>query len=125
MSHIIYSADSIARQLQRGVLYCSFKTPQTDPISEFTNSGYEKNETRIAFLKFLESHKIEYQRCAPCEPTEGNGWLVGYFGHIFVDVPYDVENPQYKLVQQFLEHDDGTMRYEDTNFYYVSLEECS
>ena len=123
---LIYPADQIARQLQRGVLYVAFGGPETDAddpyFLENMFEGYKRNVIRPKFLEFLDSHKIEHQHCLPCEPVKGSGLICGYFGHIYVNVIYNVDDPNYQLVQQFLEHDDGTMRYEDVNFYYLSLE---
>jgi hypothetical protein len=47
-----------------------------------------------------------------------------YAGQVFIDVPFDEANPQYQKVQAFLEHPDGTMRFDDVKFYVVPLEDA-
>jgi hypothetical protein len=40
----------------------------------------------------------------------------------FIDVPYDASNATYQAVQAFLEYPDGTIRFDDVNFWVVSIE---
>ncbi len=45
-----------------------------------------------------------------------------YAGEIFIDVPFDDTDTQYRKVQAFLEHPDGEMRFDDVRFYVVTLQ---
>ena len=44
-----------------------------------------------------------------------------YAGEIFIDVPFDETDSQYRKLQAFLEHADGTSRFDDVRFFVVSL----
>ncbi|MFL9913987.1 hypothetical protein PQR75_00980 [Paraburkholderia fungorum] len=47
-----------------------------------------------------------------------------YAGEVFIDVPFDAVEPQYQKVQAFLEHPDGSMRFDDVKFYVVPLQDA-
>ena len=45
-----------------------------------------------------------------------------YAWQVYIDVPYDLNNPTYQDVQAFLEYPDGTMRFVDVKFWILSLD---
>ncbi|MBU9454253.1 hypothetical protein KTE10_10405 [Burkholderia multivorans] len=45
-----------------------------------------------------------------------------YAGEIFIDVPFDETDSEYRKVKAFLEHPDDTMRFDDVRFYVVTLQ---
>lgn len=55
------------------------------------------------------------------EASEEAG-LDSYNGFLYVDVPYDVDNEDFKKLSAYLEHPDGTMRFDDMIFAYFPLE---
>jgi hypothetical protein len=48
--------------------------------------------------------------------------ICSYAGQIYLNVPYDVDDYDYKRVQTFLEHPDGSMRFDGVKFWIVSLQ---
>ncbi len=45
-----------------------------------------------------------------------------YFGDVYIDIPFDENDPQYLIVQDYLENSDGTMRDKQVYFCYLPLE---
>lgn len=43
---------------------------------------------------------------------------------IYIDVPFDENDPQYQQVQAYMEHADGSMRFPTVKFWYLPLEKA-
>jgi hypothetical protein len=50
--------------------------------------------------------------------------MISYRGQIYLDIAYDLDNPLYRRVQDFLEHEDGSMLFADTKFWLLSLKKA-
>lgn len=122
MPQLIEHIDAIARQKQRGVLYLEFhpgkKWDQKD--RSWLEYDWRRDVRRTEVIKWFDEHGIAWQICAHF----ANECIIEccYLGDIYIDVPYDEDNPQYKLVSNYLENPDGTMRDENIRFYYLPLE---
>jgi len=114
MPQLIEHIDAIARKLQRDVLYLTFSREHRQ---QQTASKEPTNRTRI--IAWLDQEKIAWQECGPVASENS---FSSYAGQIFIDTPFDETNEQYLKVQAFLEHPDGTMRFEGVCFYVVPLE---
>lgn len=117
MPQLIDYIDKIAREKNRDVLYLLFKRKKNDRSFFF---DYQSCKRRNLVIKWLEKNHIHYYPCMG-EASEEAG-LDSYNGFLYVDVPYDVENEDFKKLSAYLEHPDGTMRYDDMIFAYFPLE---
>ncbi|CAN0624495.1 conserved protein of unknown function [Burkholderia multivorans] len=106
--------DSIGRRLKRDVLYLAFVRAER-PHRE----DYRRLDSRLRILQWFDREGIHWRECGPyaSETT-----IRPYAGEIFIDVPFDEHDAQYRKVQAFLEHPDGTMRFDDVKFYVVTLD---
>jgi hypothetical protein len=114
MPQLLEHIDAIARKLKRDVLYLDFEKAKRPHYND-----YRQLESRIRILQWLDSEHIHWCECGPyaSETT-----MRSYAGEIFLDVPFDETDTQYRKVQAFLEHPDGSMRFDDVNFYIVTLQ---
>lgn len=116
MPQILQTIDKIARDKQRDVLLVSFYKHGTNRF-ELLDSGwkYEQCNERIEFIQWLEKNHINYQKCFLSNSAP-------YLGEIYLDVPYDVLNPKYQILCQYLENPDGSLKVLDLPWYVLSLE---
>ncbi len=101
--------DYIARAEQRDVACVMF----FDPRKPFPKSlSAAQQALRSAFIQFLEDHSILWCECL--DPGSENLLPYSYRGSLYIDVPYDVANPAFRLVADYLRTPGGEPRYEDT-----------
>lgn len=118
--------EDLALQKQRDVVLVIFYRHLKDwlvrrPHSEVVN--WDKHPIRSRVIKFLDENDINYQ------PTMGTfdsdlAEFDIYAGCLYIDVPFDEDDPQYQKVQRFLEFKDGTSRFEHTIFCYCRLSDA-
>ncbi|WP_341313486.1 hypothetical protein WN982_19225 [Paraburkholderia sp. IMGN_8] len=114
MPQLLEHIDAIARELNRDVLYLEFlKAPRPH------RADYKSLETRMLIVQWLDSEGIEWRECGQ---LASETVMRSYAGEIFINVPFDETDNRYRKVQAFLEHPDGTMRFEDVRFYVVELQ---
>lgn len=118
---LIEHIDAIARQKQRDVLYLCFypllKGPDDDSWRLY---DFRQDVRRTEVIKWFEDHGIAWQLCGPV--ASEHGFAGPYLGDIYIDVPFDENDPQYQLVRDYIENPDETMRYENVRWYYLPLE---
>ncbi len=122
MPQIIEHIDAIARKKQRDVLYLEFSPePNEDDMWGDDNGCYSfKDDTiRQKILEDLTKMGVSWSSCG--EFADEN-YMAGYCGQIYLDVPFDKELPLYQKLEQYLEHPDGTMRFDNVRFYVLPLE---
>lgn len=109
--------DAIARKKQRTVLYITFHPPTV--FEDLGVYNFERDPNRERVIAWLEEHNIKWQECGPvaCENFDSC-----YLGEIYIDVPFDENDPVYQMVRDYLENADGTMRDERVCFYYLPLD---
>lgn len=74
---------------------------------------------RDQVLAWFDANGIPWQQCGPfADPRV----MAHYLGQVYLDVPYDESLPEYRVVRDFLEHPDGSMRHEGVRFYAMSLQ---
>lgn len=117
MPMLIPYMDKIAREKQRDILLLSFENTSNHPEILFDMDKYEDYKPRIDVISWLEDNKIDWQRCA----YQGE---MGYSGIIYVDVPFDLNDPLYKKLAEHLENSDGTMKIDGVRFLYLPLEKA-
>lgn len=114
MPSLIEHIDAIARAKKRDVLFLTFtRNGKRD------SSRYERNESRIQILQWLDAMGIRWE---PCGEIASEYRFASYDGGVYIEVPLDVDNPDYLKLAAFLEYPDGTMRFADTQFFALSLE---
>ena len=81
---------------------------------------YHDDPYRAALLQWLDEQGIGWEKCGPFVTVF---FSFGYLGDIYIDVPYDEDNPRYQLVRDHIENPDGTMSdQEHVRWYYLPLE---
>jgi hypothetical protein len=122
MPMLIEHIDAIARKKQRDVLNIEFHPVNWGMDCEddsWRAYDYNQDTRRATVIAWLDGHNILWQKCGPVASETG---FRSYLGEIYVDVPFDVNDPQYQLVCNYLENPDGTMRDENVRWYYLPLD---
>jgi hypothetical protein len=116
MPQVLNTLDEIARAEQRDVVCVMF----FDPRQPFPKSlSAARHALRSAFIQFLDDHSIFWCECL--DPGSENLLPYAYRGSLYLDVPYDLADPAYRLVVDYLETPDGEPRYEDVHFCFWTL----
>lgn len=113
MPLLIDYIDKIAREKQRDVLFVLLGPPGLD------GPDWEHMPIRRQLIEWLESEGIGWK---PCGYVANENLICSYHGQIYIDVPFDRNNPGYRKVESWLENPDGTMRHPDATFCYLPLE---
>ncbi len=117
MPMLIDHIDAIARKKQRDVLFVTFKPKDYDDDDSWERLyNWEDDTMRTSVCNWLTEHHINWQMCA--HVAEKNT-IYDYQGQIYLDVPFDENNPQYQQVHDYLEHPDRTFRFETVGFWYL------
>lgn len=111
MPQLLQHIDAIAREKNRDVLFVHFE-------------DYEENEqnpdsNRQDVLSWLEQNDIPYEKCMGLEEE---GSIDSYWGDIYIDVPFDLDNEQYQILSDYLEDEEGVMKIEGVYFFVLYLE---
>ncbi|HIE5944240.1 MULTISPECIES: hypothetical protein [Burkholderia] len=114
MPETLEHIDAIARRLKRDVLYLDF-LKALRPHRE----DCRRIENRSRIVQWLDSEGISWRECGP---FASETVIRSYAGEIFIDVPFDEADAQYRKVQEFLEYPDGATRFDDVRFYIVTLQ---
>jgi len=115
MPQIVKTLDEIAREKGRDTLFVTFEDSRR-PQRPLTAA---RRRLRSQLIQFLDQHSISWSPCFGCE----SNLLFGpYRGWIYLDVPYDLTDPAYQLIADYLETPDGKPRYEGMQFCVRTLE---
>jgi hypothetical protein len=134
MPQLIEHIDAIARKKQRDVLYITFTPKGTslrDMFTEFVDVTegreiqgsyeWEEDPIRQKICLWLDKNQISWESCGYFANED---MMISYEGQIYVDIPYDENDANYLLVRDYLEHPDGSMRFESVTFWLVPLEQA-
>lgn len=116
MPQLLKHIDQIAREKNRDVLTVEFH----DRASGF-KLDYRQNESRKIIIDWLVANDVPHYECGPYASETR---MESYRGQIYIDIPYDKNDPLYQKVESFLENPDGTMKFDNVWFRGYSLEEC-
>lgn len=112
MPALINYVDSIRDTKQRDVLWLRFVPKNTSqrPFPDGRNCP-----ARAEVVAFLHAEGIP---CKECLPTERacKGLINGYFGDLYIDLPYNPADPTYLKLERFLEDESGQIKLPDTEF---------
>ncbi|GGY46511.1 hypothetical protein [Pseudoduganella albidiflava] len=116
MPGLVEHIDAIARREQRAVLYLEF---HPRPRAEWRHYRFEDDATRAAILAWLDAHGVPWTRCGPfADPRV----MAPYLGQVYLHIPYDESLAGYRVLRDYLEHPDGSMRHAGVRFYAMPLE---
>ena len=115
MPQLILPIDEIARQKQRDVLFVAFPGLQSGDDPNLKRDTYKPRKQVIAFLK------ANHLPWSPCAYPSNSGWMSEPMEMIYLDIPYDLANPQYQKVAEYLETPEGTPRDPRVRFKYMPL----
>ena len=118
MPALIQHIDAIARRKGRDALYLEF---HPHGRAQWRDYRYDEDPVRTAVLAWLDRHRVAWQACGPiADPRR----MLPYLGQVYLDVPFDEALPEYRLLRDYLENPDGSMRLEGVRFCYVPLDEA-
>ncbi|MDR1162767.1 MAG: hypothetical protein LBM17_02875 [Candidatus Accumulibacter sp.] len=119
MPFLLEHIDAIARKLGRDVLFVDFPACHHDIFMRSERVDYEKYKPRKTIIRWLDKNGIGWR---PCAGFADENSMPSYAGEIHIDVPFDENDPTYKMVDGFLAHDDMTPKIEGSIFFYLPLE---
>lgn len=114
MPRLIKHIDQIAREKQRDVLYLEFHPGDLWGC----NYDFQNDPVRQKVLDDLTQMGVIWDSCAEFTNED---CMVRYAGQVYLDTPFDAELPLYQTLEKYLEHPDGSMRFEQVRFYVVPL----
>jgi hypothetical protein len=117
LPQILRTLDEIAREKQRDVLCVRFFDPRRLIPKQLSAA---RRALRSALIQFLDGHSILWSECF--DPACENLLIYPYSGSIYLDVPYDLADPAYRLIADYLETPDGKPKYEDMHFCVRTLD---
>lgn len=128
MPELIEHIDKIARDKKRDVLFLTFhdhafkealENLSEGDIGDFPDFDYHTCKPRQIVMEWLTANNIPF---SPCGHVANVYSIMCYLGQIYIDVPFDENNPTYQKVRDFLENPDGTMKIDGARFCYYTLE---
>ena len=112
MPQILKHIDKIAREKQRDVLFIDFDREM------YPSYDYKNYEERKKLLQWLDKNNIPYEECG--HMASEYEWE-SYRGQLYIDIPFDKNNEEYKNLNELLENPDGSMKIPGVNFWYLPL----
>jgi hypothetical protein len=119
MVQLLRHIDAIARQEGFGVLYITFGINPNIPSSQQRCPEWETMPIRQQIIDWLYINDYAWKECF--EIASENS-ITPYMGTIYVKVPYEVTNMEFQKLRDYLENQDGTIRYQEVSFNYLPLE---
>ena len=116
MPQLLKTLDEIAREKQRDVLCVTF-FEAGKPIPRKLSPA--RRALRSELIQYLDDHSISWSECF--DPASENLLIYPYSDSIYLDVPYDLADPGYRLVADYLETPGGEPKYEDMHFCVRTL----
>lgn len=113
MPILIKSIDQIARQKQRDVLFIRF---DTHFIEDF---DYKKWTFRQNLIHWLMAENIPFEECADIAKDEED--MNAYLGQLYIDIPYQPQDPIYQKLANHLENSEGKMKIDGVLFCLLPL----
>ena len=117
MPQLMKTLDEIAREKQRDVLCVMFFDPRRLIPKQLSVA---RRKLRSELIQFLDDHSISWSECF--DPATENMLIYPFSGSIYLDVPYDLADPAYRLVADYLETPDGEPKYKDMHFGVRTLD---
>ena len=120
MPMILEHIDAIARKKGRDVLFLDFPQKKSDDEFDlFVNADWDNLPVRLQVIAWLDKNQIEWSECGP---FANENIMCGYRGRIYIDVPFDTDNPVFQKLSSYLETPDGVMKIDGVVFCYLPLD---
>ncbi|MGY8524946.1 hypothetical protein [Paracidovorax citrulli] len=116
MPQLIEHIDAIARQVGRDVLYLTF---YEDQAGAEVKEHWEDNLSRKQVIAWFDANGYAWRQCG--EIASDQCMPMGYRGTIYIDTPFDRDNPAYQKLEQYLENPDGTLRLPKMRFWALEI----
>ncbi|MGJ9420758.1 hypothetical protein ACHAC9_23890 [Massilia sp. CMS3.1] len=116
MPKLLHHIDEIACQQQHDVIFVEFHHPNFNH-----DLDCRANQSRTEIINWLAHNNIPHWECSSSPSSFGDA---RYRGEIYIDVPYNIQDPLYLKVEAFFENPDGTMRFEGAWFRGYTLASC-
>jgi hypothetical protein len=117
---ILEHIDAIARKKGRDVLFLDFPQKKIDDEFDFfVDADWDNLPVRLQVIAWLDKNKIEWSECGN---FANENIMCGYRGRIYIDVPFDTENPVFQKLSGYLETPDGEMKIDGVIFCYLPLD---
>jgi hypothetical protein len=117
LPQLIEHIDAIARKKRRDVLSVRFHPSFPD----FLSYDYKRDSERQRVIAWLDAQGIPWQ---PCGDVADEARMMPYVGEVYVDLPFDPADPNFRKLQTYLENPDGTMRHPEVIFMCLPLEKA-
>jgi hypothetical protein len=116
MPQQIEHIDAIARRKQRDALYILF-------FEEYGGKqvlcDWRENKSRKLIIEWLDANGYSWSLCGG---KANVNVMRSYRGSIYIDTPFDKNDPAYRVLETFLENADGTMRFPEMTFCVITLD---
>ena len=117
MPVLVKYTDEKCVEKDRDILFVQFKYNAFEDEEDLREETPFIQET----LEFFKNNDIWYELIGP---FSNSGFLCGYYGRYYIDVPYETSNSKYKIIEEYFEYPDGTMKDENKIFSYCTLVDC-
>ena len=118
MPSLIEHIDAIGRKKQRDVLYVVFYPKRSLEDNSPYPYDWNQDSVRETICNWLTEHNIAWE---PCGDIASENVMCSYRGQIYLDVPFDDNDPDYVRVCNYLENPDGSTRFDTVGFRYLPL----
>ena len=122
MPMLIEYIDAIARKKGHDVLFLDFPQKETEDPYDLFDVDWDNVAIRQQVIAWLNKNQIEWQMCGYV--ANENSMVDGYHGRIYIDVPFDTEDPTYQKLSDYLETPEGEMKLAGVKFCYLPLEKA-
>ena len=117
MPQIIKYTDEKCIEKNRTILFVHFDYSIFDDDERLKDKTPFIEET----LEWFQENNINYELIGP---FSNSGFLCGYYPRYYIDVHYDTSNDEYKLLEDYFENPDGSMKDKRKLFCYTEVEWC-
>lgn len=128
MPMLIDHIDKIARDKKRDVLFLLFHLNEAEgEVSEESEDidwddldfDHASCIPRKEIMEWLTANGIRFY---PCAGVADENCIQSYAGQLYIDVPFDENDPVYQKLRDHIENPDGTMKISGIAFCYYPLE---
>lgn len=120
MPMLIEHLDAIAREKGRDILFLDFPQEESEDSFDLFDVDWDSVLIRQQVIAWLNQNKIEWRICGGF--ADENSMVEGYYGRIYIDVPFDTNDPVYQKLSGYLETPEGEMKLTGVRFCYLPLE---
>lgn len=125
MPELISHIDAIARQKGRDVLFVRFGelSEHCFPLWVLSRDenpyDWRTDPNRFELISWLDARRVGW---SPCGYFADENVMLGYWGDIYVDLPFDTADPSYHELASHLEYPDGSRKITGVTLCCVTYE---